>query len=258
MLMDLEQRRAVDFLPVRSAMSFADWLRRHRGVEMIARDRCGGRTRRSPFRRPGHRPIHLMSNLSVAVHNTLQELQAKALVALERRTNPKLCERLTLVEGRYRRCRQARDERCRAVIDLGRQGYTQRQIAERVGVAPQTVSRWQNAGGFPERRIRRDRLRDQARFLQDRARGLQPVLIRTHFFSARMAALLLTPPRNLPATQRTDRESFLRFCPRAYKVRRLALQFLAMLRWRRSVRLGEWIGEAMSSGRWKGTSIGSK
>ena len=41
MLMDLERRRVVDLLPVRSAASFAEWLRLHPGVEMITRDRCG-------------------------------------------------------------------------------------------------------------------------------------------------------------------------------------------------------------------------
>ena len=41
MLVDLERRLVIDLLPVRSAASFADWLRRHPGVEMIARDRCG-------------------------------------------------------------------------------------------------------------------------------------------------------------------------------------------------------------------------
>jgi transposase len=41
MLMDLERRRVVDLLPVRSATSFAEWLRLHPGVEMITRDRCG-------------------------------------------------------------------------------------------------------------------------------------------------------------------------------------------------------------------------
>jgi transposase len=62
-----------------------------------------------------------------------------------------------------------------------------------------------------------------------------------------MTALLLMPPRDLSATQLRYRDSFLRFCPTAYKVRRLALQFRAMLRWRRSVRLSEWIEQAVGS-----------
>ncbi len=36
-LMDLERRRVVDLLPVRSAETFACWLRAHPGVEFIAR-----------------------------------------------------------------------------------------------------------------------------------------------------------------------------------------------------------------------------
>jgi transposase len=110
------------------------------------------------------------------------------------------------------------------------------------------VARWLNAPGFPERRIRSDRRRDRAGYLQDGERGLQPALTRTHFSAGRMAALLLTPARDLSATQRTYRDSFLRFCPAAYKVRRLVLQFRAMLRWRRSVRVPEWIEAAISSG----------
>jgi transposase len=252
MLMDLEQKRVVDLLPVRSALSLADWLREHPGVEIIARDRCGlyaeGGRKGAPSAVQVTDRYHLMSNLSEALEQTLQELQVKARGALEQLLKPKRSKRLTLVEARYQRCRQARYERYQAVIELSNQGYTQLEIAERVGVEAGTVARWQNAGGFPERRIRRDRRRDQAHFVQDRDRGLRPALTRTHFSSARMAALLLTPPGDLSETQRSYRDSVLRFCPKAYKVRKLALQFRAMLRWRRSVRLGEWIGAAMISG----------
>ena len=110
------------------------------------------------------------------------------------------------------------------------------------------MARWLNAPGFPERRIRSDRRRDRAGCLQDRGRGLQPASTRTHFSAGRIAALLLTPPRNLSATQRTYRDSFLRFCPAAYKVRSLALQFRAMLRWQRSGRLVPWIKTVTGSG----------
>ena len=38
-LVDLERHRVVDLLPDRSAPTLADWLRRHRGIRAVARDR---------------------------------------------------------------------------------------------------------------------------------------------------------------------------------------------------------------------------
>ena len=189
---------------------------------------------------------HLMSNLSQAVEHTLQQLQIQARAKLVPETRPKPSPKLTLVEARYQRCRQARYERYRAVVDLGRQGHTQLQIAEKVGVRAGTVARWLNAPGFPERRIRSDWRRDRAplkigawpatRF------NPNPFLRWSDSCSAADA------PRDLSATRRTYRDSFLRFCPAAYKVRRLVLQFRAMLRWRRSGRLVPWIKMAIGSG----------
>ncbi|MGH9401019.1 MAG: ISL3 family transposase [Terriglobia bacterium] len=183
MLMDLEQRRVIDLLPVRSTASFADWLRQHPGVEIIARDRCGlyaeGGHEGSPSAVQVTDRYHLMSNLSEAVEHTLQQLQIEARAELAPETSPKPSRKLTLVEVRYQRCRQARYERYLAVVELGRQGDTQLAIAAKLGMRAQTVARWLRAPTFPERRIRRDRRRDQARFLQDRARGLHPALPRT-------------------------------------------------------------------------------
>ncbi len=51
----------------------------------------------------------------------------------------------------------------------------------------------------------------------------------------------------MSAVQQRYRDSFLRFCPGAHRVRKLALQFRAMLRWRRSSRLAQWIATATSS-----------
>jgi transposase len=252
MLMDLERRRVIDLLPVRSAPSFADWLRRHPGVEIIARDRCGlyaeGAQQGAPSAVQVTDRYHLMSNLSEAVEHTLQQLQMEARAELTQEMNPKPSRKLTLVEARYQRCRQARYERYTAVVELRRQGHTQLQIAAKIGIGAETVARWLHARRFPERRIRRDRRRDRARFLQDQERDLHPTLIRTHFSSARITALLLTPPRELSSTQLGYRNSFLRFCPTSHKVRRLALQFRAMLRWRRSDRLAAWIEKATGSG----------
>jgi len=191
---------------------------------------------------------HLMSNLSEAVEHTLQQLQIEARAEPTQEMNPRPSRKLTLVEARYQRCRQARYERYMAVVNLRRQGHTQLEIAAKIGVGAETVARWVHSRRFPERRIRCDRRREQARFLQDQDRGPQPALTRTHFSSARMAALLLTPPRDLSANQLGYRDSFLRFCPTGYKIRKLALQFRAMLRWRRSDRLLAWIEKASGSG----------
>ena len=42
LLLDLERHRVVDLLPDRSDVTFARWLRAHREVHVISRDRGGG------------------------------------------------------------------------------------------------------------------------------------------------------------------------------------------------------------------------
>ena len=104
-----------------------------------------------------------MSNLSEAVERDIQQLQGKARAALAGQANPKKNKKLTWIEARRQRCRQARYERYLAVVELGQQGYTQLAIAERMGMGAETVARWLRAPAFPERQIRSDRRRDQAR-----------------------------------------------------------------------------------------------
>jgi transposase len=252
MLMDLERRRVIDLLPVRSATSFAEWLRLHPGVEMITRDRCGlyaeGGREGAPSAVQINDRYHLMSNLAEAVEREVQQLQVQARAELAGSVEAKGSGRATLIEARRQRCRQARYEKYLAVVELGHQGHTQLAIAEKFGMGAETVARWLRAPEFPERRIRSDRQRDRARFLQDQERGLHPAMARTHFSADRIAALLLKPSRVMSAVQQRYRDSFLRFCPGAYRVRKLALQFRAMLRWRRTSRLAQWIATVTSSG----------
>ena len=40
-LVDLERNKVIDLLPDRQAETVADWLRRHPGVRIVARDRAG-------------------------------------------------------------------------------------------------------------------------------------------------------------------------------------------------------------------------
>lgn len=135
-----------------------------------------------------------------------------------------------------------------AVKELRRQGYTQEQIAERIGMNAETVARWLHAPEFPERQIRSDRRRDHALFLQKQTRGAHPTRLRTHYSSPQVAALLSRPPRTLSESQKYRLQPFLQFCPKAYGLRRFVMQFRAMMRWRNAGKLAGWIEAAMSSG----------
>jgi len=136
MLMDLEQQQVIDLLAVRSADSFADWLGKHPEVELIARDRSGlcadGGRQGVPAAAQITDRYHLMVNLSEAVEQDIQQLQGKAWAALAEQASTekrKKRKKLTWIEARRLRCRQARYERYLAVVELGRQGYTQLAIA---------------------------------------------------------------------------------------------------------------------------------
>jgi hypothetical protein len=149
------------------------------------------------------------------VERDIQQLQVdaqKQLAQIEA-AGPGKPKRLTLIEARRQRCRQARYQRYLAVHELHREGQTQLEIAENVGIGAETVSRWLNTSVFPERRIRSDRRRDQASFLQSCERGLQPSLTRTHYSAGRVSALLNMPPPSLSPVQKRHLEAFFRFCP---------------------------------------------
>jgi transposase len=245
--------KVVDLLPVRSAESFAEWLERHPEVEVITRDRStlyadGGR-QGAPDAIQITDHYHLVSNLSEAVENDVQQLQIDArrqLAKGEAKENTN--SQMTLVEARRQRCRQARYQRYIEVHALHGQGQTQLQIAEKTGIDSGTVSRWLNTLEFPERRIRSDRRRDQALFLQSKQFGLRPSLTGTYYSAGRIAALLTMPPPRLSESQRRHLDAFFRFCPKAHELRRLSLRFRSMLRWRSAKKLSNWIDSATACG----------
>jgi hypothetical protein len=75
---------------------------------------------------------HLVSNLGEAMERDLQQLQIDARRQLTQTVagRPREAKKLTLIEARRQRCRQARYERYLAVVELHRQGHTQLGIAE--------------------------------------------------------------------------------------------------------------------------------
>jgi transposase len=155
MLMDLERSEVIDLLPERSADSFARWLGLHPEVEVIARDRSslyadGGRQGASSAIQSTDR-YHLVSNLSEAVERDVQQLQidARKQLAQSEARESGTRNKPTLIEAWRQRCRQARYQRYTKAHELHRGGHTQLEIAEKVGIGAETVSRWLNAPAFP-------------------------------------------------------------------------------------------------------------
>lgn len=128
MLMDLEHRRVIDLLPVRSADSFAEWLALHPEVKVITRDRSSLYAEGGRKGAPGAVQItdryHLVANLGEAVERDIQQLQLDSRAELADSVSGHNTEvkRHTLVEARRHRCRQARYERYMKVMELRRQG----------------------------------------------------------------------------------------------------------------------------------------
>jgi transposase len=123
MLMDLERPQVIDMLPERSADFFARWLGLHREAEVIARDRSslyadGGRQGASSAVQITDR-YYLVSEskLSEAVEHDVQQSQfdARKQLAQSEVLEPDATNKLTLIEARRRRCRQARYQRYKKV-----------------------------------------------------------------------------------------------------------------------------------------------
>jgi len=94
-LVDLEKRRVVDLLDDRSADSFSDWLKKHPGVEIIARDRGAeyieGATTGAPDAIQIADRFHLLQNL-VAVLKRVLDKQPKTLRQAAREVRNDLLE----------------------------------------------------------------------------------------------------------------------------------------------------------------------
>lgn len=75
MIVDLERNKVLDLLPDRDAGSVAGWLRRHPGVEIVARDRADVFAEGARAGAPGAIHVadrwHLLRNLSVALQSVV-------------------------------------------------------------------------------------------------------------------------------------------------------------------------------------------
>jgi DNA-binding NarL/FixJ family response regulator len=172
-LVDLEQRRVVDLLPDREGSTFERWLKPHPEVEVVTRDRAlayaDGATKGAPQAVQVADRFHLIKNLVEAFENLVRR-HSSALRQAALEVSPRWqTELMLLAEGllealpermpkksptpsqrrnQNRAERMARYEECRRLKQLG---LSNRDIARRTGMCPETVRRFVCAETFPER-----------------------------------------------------------------------------------------------------------
>jgi hypothetical protein len=164
-LVDLERRRVVDLLPDRRATTLARWLRRHRGVRTVARDRSTEYARGIALGAPRARQVadrwHLLLNLRqmaerwlAGAHGRLRRLPPVA----GRRPSParragafprSRSERAPGAEERNRRMALYEEVRRRHAA-----GEPLLALSRRMGLARGTVRKYAGAESFPERAVR--------------------------------------------------------------------------------------------------------
>ena len=170
-VVDLERHCPIDLLPDRSADSVADWLQQHPDVEIITRDRANeyieGATRGAPQAQQVADRWHLVQNLQESLKQVLEQQPACLYAAANNSTapaveaqtppQPELAESpevsppvLTATEQKQQATRQRRLARYQAVIELHQQGVGLRAIARQLDLGRRTVSRYIEAGEFPE------------------------------------------------------------------------------------------------------------
>jgi transposase len=157
-IVDLERNRVIDLLPDRSAGSVATWLKRHPGIEIIARDRAGVYADGARHGAPGALQIadrwHLLSNLGDALRNILGKHRkavnvANQLVLAGKDPVGPSARPQALAMLRADR-RNARKETFAEILRLRERGLTPSHIAPIVGMETRAVQRWLAAGGEPE------------------------------------------------------------------------------------------------------------
>jgi transposase len=172
-VVDLERRRPVALLNDREADTLADWLREHPGVTIIARDRLksymdGARAGAPQAAQVADR-FHLLQNLAEALDQVFST-HGKALKAVNEALSrtpvvqpdgqtavpvpPSTPPPQAQTQAAQRRSRRLATYE--QVWVLYRQGWSNRAIAQQLGIGRMTVVRSLQAPTFPERKGRSD------------------------------------------------------------------------------------------------------
>jgi transposase len=164
-LVDLETRRVVDLLPDRSIAVVSDWLRRHPGVEIAARDRNGsyaeGVRQGAPDAIQVIDRFHLMRNLVEALERLLLrhgEARERATATLTPSAVPRpLAPWEQRAEETSRRKHAPRVTTYERVWAMRLQGHDIAHIARTVGISRQTAYRYLAMSRPPERKRTHER-----------------------------------------------------------------------------------------------------
>ncbi|WP_255424436.1 ISL3 family transposase [Corallococcus sp. CA047B] len=164
-LVDLEARRVVDLLPDRSASTVAAWLRKHQGVELIARDRSTEYARAATLGAPDARQVadrwHLLLNGRQMVERWLTgthaRLRALPDVASAEASPVRRHASFPRTRAEVRTGEESRIRRVaayEAVRRLHLAGQPLLRISRTLGLARATVRKYACAETFPERAVR--------------------------------------------------------------------------------------------------------
>jgi hypothetical protein len=172
LLCDLENHCAVDLLDDRSAMTLANWLLLHPGVQIITRDRAGNYARGASTGAPQAIQVadrfHLLQNVREALvravdrHSCCLREVARKIVAYPERGPPNTSPQPNVDQPppakrgaqRQEARRTKRLEQYRQVKALNGKGLSLRALAKSQGLSRRTVRRYLRADGFPERAAR--------------------------------------------------------------------------------------------------------
>ena len=168
-LVNLESHRLIDLLPERSAESFANWLKQHPEVEVIARDRgehyvkgAALGARHNKLQTAGISCINLSQALARVVERFPKELsqtmrQVVDVQTTDEESSPQpnnaetLVSRSAINSADLETDRHPRwVEKYQRVIELQQQNRSRRAIARELGLDRATVRRWLDAGCLPE------------------------------------------------------------------------------------------------------------
>jgi len=166
---DLERGYVVELLPDRETDTVVRWFQDHPGVEIVTRDRSASYGEAISKGAPNAQQVadrwHLLKNL----RDTVEQVLSSHRKCLALRSPPPLTDlaplqsacaapatstSLSKADQTQRDNRQRRLARYQQVIDLHEKGMSHQDIAQVVGLHPDTVGNWLSAGTFPERKTR--------------------------------------------------------------------------------------------------------